>query len=70
MVQVTAKVAALLGEKPDDVIRRTPLFQPPYWHVERARVGETRKVPVEVIVNGYPVAGRGHCGRLSAGCCV
>ena len=28
----------------------------PFWSVEWARLGETRKVPVEVIVNGYPVA--------------
>src|SRR5262249_46659421 len=28
----------------------------PYWHVEKARVGDTRTIPVEVVVNGYPVA--------------
>src|SRR5207245_8205704 len=28
----------------------------PYWHVEKARIGDTRTIPVEVIVNGYPVA--------------
>jgi hypothetical protein len=26
--------------------------QKPYWDVERARIGNTRKVPVEVVVNG------------------
>ena len=30
----------------------------PFWSVEWARLGETRKVPVEVIVNGYPSPGR------------
>jgi hypothetical protein len=33
-----------------------PLDQKPYWDLERARVGQSRKVPVVVIVNGYPVA--------------
>jgi hypothetical protein len=55
-VHLTAKVAAMLPEKPDTSIRSRPYEQSPYWHIERARVGETRKVPVEVIVNGYAVA--------------
>jgi hypothetical protein len=55
-VRVTAKVAALLNEKPDREIKSRRYNQQPYWHIERARVGETREVPVEVIVNGYPVA--------------
>jgi hypothetical protein len=36
--------------------RYDAFYRKPYWHVERARIGETRDVPVEVIVNGYPVA--------------
>jgi hypothetical protein len=28
----------------------------PHWHLERARIGDSRKVPVEVIVNGTPAA--------------
>ncbi|MGV3724443.1 MAG: CehA/McbA family metallohydrolase [Actinomycetota bacterium] len=55
-VRVTANVAALLGERPDLSIRNRPYTQKPYWHIERARIGDTRGVPVEVIVNGYPVA--------------
>ena len=30
----------------------SPLDQKPYWDVERARIGQSRKVKVEVIVNG------------------
>ena len=30
-------------------------MQQPYWHIERARIGTTRKVRVELIVNGYAV---------------
>jgi hypothetical protein len=55
-VKLSANVAALLAAKPDDQIRKSPLTTMPYWHVERARVGDSNKVPVEVIVNGRPVA--------------
>ena len=55
-VKVTAKVAALLGEKPDDVIRNRRVDQKPYWELERARMGNTRKVPLELLVNGNVVA--------------
>lgn len=55
-VSVTVKAAALLAEKANDAIRKRPLRSPPYWHVERARIGASGNVPVEVIVNGYPVA--------------
>ncbi|PYV29331.1 MAG: hypothetical protein DMG22_23295, partial [Acidobacteria bacterium] len=30
----------------------------PYWDLERARIGQTRNVPLEVVVNGQPVARR------------
>ena len=55
-VHVTAKVAALLGEHPDENIRGKPYTEKPYWNIERARIGSSREVPVELIVNGYPVA--------------
>jgi len=68
-VNVKARVAALLEPKPTpetERIRKSPqptkgnvssqtLTSQPYWHVERARVGETRKVPVELVVNGKAV---------------
>jgi hypothetical protein len=49
-------VAALLDEKPNEAIRSRRYDQQPYWHLERARIGDTRRVPVEVVVNGYPIA--------------
>lgn len=55
-VKVTAKVAALLDARPDESIRGRRYDQKPYWDVERARVGNTRRVPVEVVVNGMAVA--------------
>jgi hypothetical protein len=59
--KLTVKVnaAALLNEEPDTwygtPIKQIRLDQKPYWHVERARIEGTRKVPVELIVNGYAV---------------
>ncbi len=58
-VKVTFDVAARLEEKPTEQterIRHARLDQKPYWHIERARIGDSRKVPVEVIVNGQPAA--------------
>jgi hypothetical protein len=58
-VKVAARVAAFLEPKPTEAterIRKTPLNQKPYWDIERARIGATRRVPVEVVVNGHPVA--------------
>jgi hypothetical protein len=55
-LKITVNAAALLEEKPNEGIRRRPLDQKPYWHVERARVGDSRKVPVELVVNGEAVA--------------
>jgi hypothetical protein len=58
-VKVEFDVAALLAEKPNDQTKRIQnarLDEKPYWHIERCRIGETRTVPVEVIVNGQVVA--------------
>jgi hypothetical protein len=56
MVKVTARVAARLDEKASPEIKQRKVDQHPYWHVERARIDGTREVPVELIVNGFPVA--------------
>jgi len=55
---IRVRAAALLEEKPRDDIRRRKLDQKPYWHVERARISDTRKVPVELIENGRVVETR------------
>jgi hypothetical protein len=54
-VRVSAKAAAYLTDPPPKP-RKLRVDQKPYWDVERARIGGTRNVPVEVVVNGYPVA--------------
>ena len=59
-VKVTFDAAAFLASPeptPEtESIRKRRLDYKPYWHLERARVGDTRDVPVEIIVNGIPVA--------------
>jgi hypothetical protein len=55
-LKVSAKAAAILAERPADDIGTRSYDKAPYWHIERARIGDTRNVMVEVIVNGYPVA--------------
>jgi hypothetical protein len=55
-VRVSANVAARLNEKPDPALQRLSYTRKPYWDIERARIESSREVPVEVIVNGRPVA--------------
>jgi hypothetical protein len=59
LVQLNAKIGARLQEVPGAVRERFDANFPfgiEYWHIERARIPGTRSVPVEVVVNGYPVA--------------
>jgi hypothetical protein len=55
-VRIAARVAARLDDQPNEAIRGRPYNQKPYWDIERARVGNTREVPVELIVNGEAVS--------------
>ncbi len=58
-VTVRATVSALLPEEVTAearAIRDRPLDQQPYWELERSRLGDSRRVPVEVVVNGQAVA--------------
>jgi hypothetical protein len=55
-VHVSARVAARLNETPNPELQNRKFDQKPYWDVERSRIGSTRTVPVELLVNGYPVA--------------
>lgn len=58
-IRVRFNASALLAEKPTpatEAIRSRRLDHKPYWHLERCRIGDTREVPVEVIVNGKVAA--------------
>ena len=54
-LKIEVQAAAMLQEKPRNDIRKKRLEEGPNWHVERARIGNTRKVPVELVVNGQAV---------------
>ncbi|MDH3582592.1 MAG: hypothetical protein OER86_00060, partial [Phycisphaerae bacterium] len=54
-VPVRARVAAYLPVQADPALAARSYTQKPYWHVERARVPGTRKVKVELVVNGRAV---------------
>jgi len=54
-LSIKVNAAAYLDEEPNSDIGKRRLDQKPYWHVERARLGSSRKVPVELIVNGHAV---------------
>ena len=55
-VTITLKAAAYLAPTPDEAIGKLPYDEKPYWDVERARIGQTRDVPVEIVVNGKVAA--------------
>lgn len=70
-IEITAKVGAMLPAQPMPTVHRlgfvvatfgqqlTDLGFPtrlPDWHLEKARIGSSREVPVEVIINGIAVA--------------
>jgi hypothetical protein len=57
-VNVQVRAAAYLDALPNEALRSRPADQQPYWDVERARIGTTREVPVELVVNGSTVATR------------
>jgi hypothetical protein len=54
-IVATVTAAALLAPEPTGALQNRPLRSKPYWHVERARIGDTRKVPVELVINGVVV---------------
>jgi len=55
-VKVSVRAAAQLADQPNDTVRLARYDQKPYWDIERARIGTSREVPVEIIVNGAVVA--------------
>lgn len=60
-VRVKALVAARLEPETTlvtEAIRKLGPLDKPYWHLERARLGDTRQVMVELVVNGLPVESR------------
>ena len=58
-VTVRCDAQAMLADVPTEEterIRSRRLDQKPYWHIERCRIDDSRRVAVELIVNGSAVA--------------
>lgn len=59
--KIQCVVAAMLPEQQDTLgksIAQRRLDEKPYWHLERSRIGSSRSVPVEIVMNGHVVAER------------
>ncbi|WPP50432.1 CehA/McbA family metallohydrolase [Catalinimonas niigatensis] len=57
-LNIQLSAAAFLEEEQNEVgavIAAKNLYQSPYWHIERSRIGTSRNVSVELIVNGRAV---------------
>ncbi len=57
-VSIKGRIAAYLPETQTETgasIAQRKFFDQPYWNIERARIGQTRRIPVELIVNGEAV---------------
>ncbi|NND05572.1 MAG: CehA/McbA family metallohydrolase [Saprospiraceae bacterium] len=57
-VTVRTRAAAHLPMEQDEVgkiIASSNAYQSPYWHIERSRISQTRKVAVELLLNGEVV---------------
>jgi hypothetical protein len=57
-VTINASVVAFLPKHQNEdgaIIANRPLDRKPYWNIERARLQNSRKVPIELIVNGISV---------------
>jgi len=52
-LKISANIAAYLPEKTLDSIQKAQLIT--YWNIEWGRIGESRNVQVELIINGKPV---------------
>jgi hypothetical protein len=57
-VTVSLRAAARLDVTPHPRIQSRRIDETPYWDLERARIGTSREVPVEIVVNGMPAARR------------
>jgi hypothetical protein len=55
-VRVNLKAAAFLNQQPNPTLQKRRYDEKPYWDIERARIGASRTVRVELVLNGLPVA--------------
>jgi len=66
-VPVSLTAAAYLPEQPNKSLHDSPYDHKPYWDAERARIGDSREVAVEIVVNGKAVASQKLLATVSLG---
>ncbi|MFY0654672.1 MAG: CehA/McbA family metallohydrolase [Cyclobacteriaceae bacterium] len=57
-LNISVRAAAMLDNEQGEIgkiIQTRNFYEGPFWHVEKARIGNSRKIPVELIVNGVAV---------------
>jgi hypothetical protein len=54
LAHVCARLEPEITPATEKICGKSP-FRQPYWHLERSRIGTSRKVPVELVVNGASV---------------
>ena len=57
-LNIQVQAAGLLSKNVNSNYRSRRLFEKPYWHIDRARIEQTRDVKVELIENGVAVAAK------------
>ncbi len=56
---ISVRAAGMLDTEQTEIgkiIQSRKFHEGPFWHIEKARIGSSRKIPVELIVNGIAVS--------------
>jgi hypothetical protein len=51
---ICARLEPVITRETEKIHKASP-YKQPYWHLERSRIGSSRKVPVQLVVNGEQV---------------
>ena len=57
-VAVSVLASAYLPIHPEKSVHQLPYDEKPYWDVERARIGDSRDVSVEIVLNGKVISSK------------
>lgn len=55
-LDITVEAIGKLAAAPNQALQQLPYDQKPYWTIERARLGDSNQVPVELVRNGKVIA--------------
>lgn len=58
-LNISVRAAGMLEKEQSEIgqiIQTREFYEGPFWHIEKARIGNSRKIPVELLKNGEVVA--------------